>query len=64
MSNENINNASDKLSVIDYKLGLISGVIMYLNPETTQFNENDFIGFGMILRDLQEEVKEIKKLLD
>ncbi len=64
MSNENINNASDKLSVIDYKLGLISGVIMYLNPETAQFNENDFIGFGMILRDLQEEVKEIKKLLD
>ncbi len=64
MSNENINNASDKLSVIDYKLGLISGVIMYLNPETSQFNESDFIGFGMILRDLQEEVKEIKKLLD
>ncbi len=64
MSNENINNASDKLSVIDYKLGLISGVIMYLNPETAQFNENDFIGFGMILRDLQEEVKEAKKLLD
>ncbi len=64
MNNDNIINANDKLDIIDDKLGLIVGVIMYLNPETAQFNENDFIGFGTILSDLQKEIKEVKKLLD
>ncbi len=64
MSNENIMDANDKLTLINDKIGLISSVIMYLNPETSQFNENDFIGFGMILSDLQEDIIEVKKLLD
>jgi len=45
-------------------MGFIANMIMYVNLEIYQFSERDLVGFGMILSDLQEEIREVKKLLD
>ena len=58
-----INDASDKLNIIDDKIGFLTNMVLYINLQNYQFDENDLTGFGLILSDLQEEVKEVKKLL-
>ena len=58
-----INDASDKLNIIDDKIGFLTNMVLYINLDNYQFDENDLTGFGLILSDLQEEVKEVKKLL-
>ena len=63
MNENNINNASDKLNIIDDKIGFLTNMVLYINLDNYQFDENDLTGFGLILSDLQEEVKEVKKLL-
>ena len=63
MNKKNILNATDKLKIIDVKMGFISRVVMYIDIEDYQFNEDDRVGFGMILSDVQDEIKEIRKLL-
>lgn len=64
MNRENINNACDKAYVIDYKIEFLANAIMYIDLETYHITKNDLVGLGMILNDLQKDIKEVKKLLD
>ena len=64
MSESNINDATDKLNVVDDKIGFLTNMVLYINLQNYQFDENDLTGFGLILSDLQEEIKKVKELLD
>ena len=64
MTTEDKLNASDKLNIVYDKISFITSMLMYMNLESYTFDANDMSGFGMILIELQEEVAEIKKLID
>ncbi len=63
MTEENKINANDKINIIYDKVTFITTMIMYINFDKYHFSEDDMAGFRTILSDLQEEVKEVKKLM-
>ncbi len=63
MSKDNNFNAVDKLDEINSKIGCIISVVSFTNIDVCSFNDEDIVGFTGILRDLQKNVNEVKKLL-
>ncbi len=64
MNQENITNASNKLESVDDKLECIISAFAFINIDSCAFNDKDVSVFNLILKDLQKELKEVKKLLD
>ena len=62
MSEKNIS-IVDKLDNISDKMECIISAISYLDIEVCSFNNDDIAGFNIILRDLQDGIKEVKELL-
>ncbi len=63
MKTENINNASDKLNTIYNKMDFIISSLLYMDNERFHFQKGDIIGLGILLSELQEEIKKVNKLL-
>ena len=63
MTTEDKLNANDKLNIIYNKISFISRMVMYMNDESYTFNSYDIWGFGIILGELQDEIKEVKDLV-
>ena len=63
MDEGNIIDADDKLNIIYDKINFIISIIFYIDFDKYSLNSNDMIGFWMILRDLQDEIKEVKELM-
>lgn len=62
---EHINlNAIDKLDNINYKMKSIIGIISYINIDVCSFDDDDIFGFNLILKDLQNDIQEVKELLE
>ena len=64
MTKENILSVGEKVENIDDKLECIINVIAFLDVDGFSFNAKSMSGFFMIVKDLQNEVREVKKLLD
>lgn len=64
MKIDKIAEASDRLDVICDKIGLMRTIALSADFKNYIFHEKDMVAFGWILRDMQEEIEEIKELLD
>ena len=64
MNKKELTKASDRLENIDEKLECIANTIVSIDVDSCFFDDKSMLGFYRILKDLQQEVKDVKKLLD
>ena len=63
MNREELIKAGNRLENIDEKLECIVNTVGSIDSSFT-FNDKSMMGFYRILKDLHQEVKDVKKLLD
>ena len=63
MTKDNEIGIVDRLNLIHDKMSFITTTLFSISCEDTQFSSDSMTGFSWILYEIQEEIKEVKKLI-